>query len=145
MDGSGQERTCIDWVTETEAGILRHQRQQERWCVLQLDGTRIESKQTLFEQINRDLPLDPPGVGPHLKWEALADSLWGGLVDLARDAIAIEWHHARILLVHDHSTMAEALDCFQGLAETLAESRRIFLRIVLIDSEADAQRAIVMP
>ena len=50
-------------------------------------------RQAFFDAVGGALPLDPPLVGSR-SWDALSDSVWGGLDSLDTRAIVITWRDA---------------------------------------------------
>ncbi len=50
----------------------------------------IKDSRTFFEAVKSILPLDPPLVGDR-SWDALSDSLWGGIDRLDARRIAVVW------------------------------------------------------
>lgn len=93
----------------------------------------MADRATMFSQIAHDLPEDPPDVRSN--WDALNDSLWGGLVELERPHVAIFWLHANILLACDAEALYMALDVFRQVADDLDQSANlphVELRIFLI-------------
>jgi hypothetical protein len=61
---------------------------------MQLEATTLWPAGRFFEAMKALLPLDPPLVG-NRSWDALSDSLWSGLDQLAADNIAIVWPSVR--------------------------------------------------
>ena len=68
----------VYWGARDSYPALQRALEVDRFHVLVLDGSNITDPATLFSQIARDLPEDPPDV--RSSWDALNDSLWGGLV-----------------------------------------------------------------
>jgi hypothetical protein len=83
---SFERRPIISCVETRSYWQLVQSLRQEAFKVLELDGETITDAQSLFAEINRKLPLDPPLSG-RVNWDALSDSLWGGLEKLGR----LEW------------------------------------------------------
>ena len=54
---------------------------------------------------------------PH--WDALSDSLYGGIGALDERRVAVVWLQADVLLAHDAEVLYIALDCFRDAAAAL--------------------------
>lgn len=52
-------------------------------------------QEAFFKAVRTALPLDPPLGTARMVWEALADSLWGGLDALKAPRVVIVWPDAR--------------------------------------------------
>lgn len=77
-------------------------------------------RDAFFDAIRRTFPLDPPLVS-NRSWDALADSLFGGLCDVGAHSVRVVWPDA-----HDWSPEAGrdldiALEILDDMARTLAE------------------------
>jgi hypothetical protein len=85
--------------------------------VYELDGSRIEDAQTFFQIATDVLPLDPPLTqGGQVNWDALSDSMWGGLDRLGEPRVAIVWTRAERMLDHGLPDLLVASTCFQDVA-----------------------------
>src|SRR5207237_6274213 len=73
-----------------------------------------------FEQVRGDLPLDPPLIGSQ-SWDALADSLWGGIDSADASVVAIIWKGASDLRRNAPEDFAIAMSVFRDLASSLAK------------------------
>ena len=61
----------------------------EGWPVYVIDGAPA-SGAALHEAVRASLPQDPP-LGPTPHWDALLDSVWGGIGALGEKRVAIVW------------------------------------------------------
>lgn len=85
--------------------------------VIRLDGRAVADKAGFLERADRDLPR-PDDLHPH-NWDALADTWWNGLVDLAEaghDQIALVWTDADDLARADLETFLTAVDVLVRVA-----------------------------
>jgi hypothetical protein len=91
------------------------------WRVFRLpDG--IRNKATFFGAIKEVLPLDPP-LGTGLKWDALADSIWGGLDDLETDRVLVYWPSNAQMALEAPDDFTTASEIFESIARTLSDPR----------------------
>ncbi|MFD6436756.1 barstar family protein [Streptomyces venezuelae] len=80
-------------------------------------------KEAFFGAVRESLPLDPP-LGTHrLVWDALSDSLWGGLHELKSSRVVIVWPDARPVAGAE-GDFRIALEILRDVTESLAEARR---------------------
>ena len=88
------------------------------WRVFVLpDG--IDSKDQFFDAVVATFPLDPPLRRASDVWEALDDSLWGGLDSLPETQVAILWPDALTLADADPAAYEVALSILSRIAQTL--------------------------
>jgi hypothetical protein len=80
-----------------------------------LDGSRITSKQLFGEALARDLPCDPP-LTNQTNWDAMIDSVYGGLVSACGECI-IRWVAADTLLRHAPEDFGIAVSVLAAIAE----------------------------
>ncbi|MFF0434182.1 barstar family protein [Streptomyces sp. NPDC004327] len=78
-------------------------------------------QEAFFGAVRESLPLDPP-LGPRMVWDALSDSLWGGLHELKSPRAVIVWPDARPVAGAEGDFWI-ALDVLRDVAESLAEDR----------------------
>ena len=90
------------------------------WTVFELPGTEISDHSSFFDAVRRSLPLSPPLLGD-ASWDALSDSIWGGLDELEADRIAIVWRETRQLMEGDRSAYEVAVEVLQGISDTIAD------------------------
>jgi hypothetical protein len=90
----------------------------EGWVVFVLPSD-ISDKAALFEAMRTILPMDPPLVGSR-SWDALSDSLWGGIDQLGEERVAIIWPKAQLKPVSDLDT---ALAVLEGVALSLSDPK----------------------
>ncbi|MFG3248454.1 barstar family protein [Streptomyces sp. NPDC048187] len=78
-------------------------------------------KEAFFGAVRRTLPLDPP-LGSGTVWDALSDSIWGGLHELRSPRVVIVWPDARPVAGAE-GVFPIALSILRDVAESLAEAR----------------------
>lgn len=79
----------------------------------------ISDRTTFFLGVRAVLPLDPPLVGND-HWDALSDSLWSGLHDLADKRIAIIWP-AALMASRNAESFEIATRVLADVSEALAD------------------------
>lgn len=79
----------------------------------------LNSRQAFFDAVRATLPLDPPIVGDR-SWDALSDSLWGGLDALASERLLIVWPNADAMN-QSPADLRTALRVLSDVAEMLAD------------------------
>jgi hypothetical protein len=80
-------------VNVTTVGKLAQDREAALSCgaaVFDLATARGSTRQAFFDAVRAALPLDPPLVRSQ-SWDALSDSVWGGLDSLDTRTIVITW------------------------------------------------------
>ncbi|MFI8289749.1 hypothetical protein EAO71_14775 [Streptomyces sp. ms191] len=79
-------------------------------------------KEAFFGAVREALPLDPPLGTFGMVWEALSDSVWGGLHELKSPRVVIVWPDARPVAGAEGDFWV-ALSILRDVAESLAEAR----------------------
>jgi hypothetical protein len=80
-------------VHEVSAGVADAAAQEASRTGAQLfcvSRQETPSRAAFFDAVRAGLPLDPPLVGSK-SWDALSDSLWGGLDALEASVVVITW------------------------------------------------------
>jgi Barstar (barnase inhibitor) len=80
----------------------------------------IRDKGSFFGAVRETLPLDPP-LGTGHKWEAVADSVWGGLDALADRRVAIVWPASFRMALVAPEDFEQAREMFAGVARSLSD------------------------
>jgi hypothetical protein len=81
-----------------------------------------QTKAGFFDSVQRCLPLDPPLGGFRLVWDALQDSVWGGLDALHSGGdVVVYWRDAHRMRTADPSTYETALSVFEQVADSIAD------------------------
>lgn len=89
--------------------------------VFTLSTAGLTDKEAFFEAVREALPLDPP-LGPHMVWDALSDSVGGGLHELKSPRVVIVWPDARPVAGAEGDFWI-ALEILREVVATLAEDR----------------------
>ncbi|MFF9839296.1 barstar family protein [Streptomyces sp. NPDC013740] len=79
-------------------------------------------KEAFLEAVRQALPLDPLLGTFATRWDAVSDSLWGGLYGLGSSRAVIVWPDARPV-AGAWGDYRMALDIFRDVAGSLAEAR----------------------
>jgi hypothetical protein len=89
------------------------------FAIYELPGELIRDKRSLFELISHTLPWDGPPPGPGLSWDALVDSLCGGIEEKSLPAVAILWCSAELVLRGTLQLVLDAAQALWGAADDL--------------------------
>lgn len=79
-------------------------------------------KEAFFRAVRETLPLDPPLGTFRMVWDALSDSVWGGLHELKSPRVVIVWPDARPVAGAE-GDFRIALEILRDVTESLAEVR----------------------
>jgi hypothetical protein len=113
--------------------VLQEVLAREGFRIYPLDGSTICDKRSLFEAFRRDMPLSPPLLLVNLIWDALADSLGGGLAGQPEERAAILWLDADRMLNGNLSLLTEAVEVIVGEAQNLlSPPHPVILRVFLL-------------
>jgi hypothetical protein len=88
------------------------------WKVFEIDGNIVHDKYSFFVNIRTVLPLDPPLISNN-NWDALSDSLWGGIDALDDYKIVIIWKDAHQMAVVSGSDYNTAIEILADLSMSL--------------------------
>ena len=80
----------------------------------------IASREAFFDAVRESIPLDPPIVSSR-SWDALSDSLWGGLVSLDQDRILIIWPNANTMAASSPNDYETAVRVLTDVVSSLAD------------------------
>ena len=114
-------------VSETLARQMMSECELNGWKAFRLPDN-VEGKSDFFSGARNIFPLDPPLVGSR-SWDALADSLWEGLVQLPDSRIVILWPNSSKMerVSPSEYLIAESIlrDLVGGLANTESTLGRV--------------------
>jgi len=82
----------------------------------------IKDKRAFFDGIRTTLPLDPPIVS-YRSWDALSDSVWGGLYSVDAGSIAIIWPGSAEMAEAQPKDFRIAKSILSDLTESLADAQ----------------------
>lgn len=94
------------------------------WLILYIpDNSGL--KDEFCSAVAENLPLDPPydAVYGH-NWDALDDSLWGGMDSLSEDKILIIWNSAGKMQNNDAQSFEIVCDIFSNLTVSLVDEKK---------------------
>lgn len=111
--------TAITIVHEDEDQASLRRKHPEASVYILVSGDS-PSEETFFAAVAQQLPLDPP-LGPGRKWDALADSLFEGLVDAGNDHVVIHWNDATAMRSSAPQVFELACDVFGDVAAQLGD------------------------
>jgi Barstar (barnase inhibitor) len=107
-------------VTVEQASGLAEEAERLRWPVFVIDGPRTSIQ--FWRQVVATLPLDPPIMSRGgLVWDALSDSLAGGIGELEARQAMIWWKDSRHLARRDREAYAIVISVLRQVVETLGE------------------------
>lgn len=109
----------VTFVGEEEIARLLTDAPLEKLFLLRLRTKGSGDREAIFEAFRRDLPMDPPVQTAH-SWEALSDSLFGGLLSLASTRVVILWEDAAQHESLRAGATGEALSILTEVAELLS-------------------------
>ena len=103
---------------DVESGVRDLVNRGDRVFVL---PSGIKDKRAFFEGIRKSLPLDPPIVSDR-SWDALSDSLWGGLYNVDASSVAIIWPGSAEMAKAQPEDFEIARSVLSDLTESLADA-----------------------
>ena len=109
--------SVVSCVNVQSLGELHSYLQQDAYRVFELNGKTVSNSESFFEEVKRVLPLDPPLSG---SWDAFADSLFGGIDDLACPRVAIIWDDSESMVMAALGDFLTAIDCLFQVARDVA-------------------------
>jgi Barstar (barnase inhibitor) len=80
----------------------------------------IASAASFFDAVCAVLPMNPPLMRASESWDALSDSVWGGLGDLDESRLVIVWADSEPLARSDPDAFGIAVDILASLPADLA-------------------------
>jgi len=92
----------------------------ERAAVYVLPNSGIADRESLFDAVRASLPLDPPLIGTR-SWDALSDSLWGGIDALDSSRVVIVWPNSAEMERVSPDAYKMALDVFADVAASVGD------------------------
>lgn len=91
----------------------------EKFYIIRLNGSYIFDETTFFKEIvTQTIPLDPPLSG-NVHYDALRDSLWGGIEGLHSEKVAIIWSNFNTMLSKGLPDYLKISQCIYNVAEGL--------------------------
>lgn len=90
--------------------------------VFHLEGEILDG-QTFYQAARKCLPQDPLLLSDKLKWDALADSLWGGIFNLEKSSVLIIWRKYLKMKENDKRSYIIACEILESMAATLNDPK----------------------
>jgi hypothetical protein len=129
-------RTVTDFAQlKAEHGVAKR-----HYTLQATPSMAINTEERFWAAVIASLPLDPPIMLKHTRyyWDALDDSLFGGLLGLGIPAVDIIWPFANDVAV---VFLVKAVKFFKNVAENVHEHNGMQVRLCLVCSnEASRQR-----
>lgn len=112
----------INYLLNNDAVALKSELEKNDWAVYILEGIGIVSKDSFFNKVKITLPLDP-SLGDYNVWDALQDSLFGGIDLLESKKICIIWDNSHIMQNADAKDYKMILEIFEDVTGLLKDDR----------------------
>jgi hypothetical protein len=109
----------INCIKHESLNQLKTDLHQKNYRLFELNGEEIHDTGSLFQQIAASFPQDPPLSG-NCNWDALTDSLFGGLDQLGEARVAFIWTHSDNMLHSGLDDLLTAVICFDQVASLVA-------------------------
>ncbi|MFE2877154.1 hypothetical protein ACFXG6_22440 [Streptomyces roseus] len=107
-------------VHQSEVAQVAAEAVQDGALVLTLSTGGLDNRERVFDGLRRDLPMDPPNHSSY-SWEALSDSLFGGLWALEASHVVVVWRDALQHESLDVGVPSEVLLTLEEVAEQLGD------------------------
>jgi len=105
----------------SDAERLAAEAQDQGASVYFINGDRVVDRDSFFDAVRSTLPVDPP-VMSNYSWDALSDSVWGGLDSLETSRVLIVWLDSD-RLEKSSEDFELALSVLRDITETLASPK----------------------
>lgn len=112
--------TC---VSASESQKLTTEAEAKGAIIYRLKGDHADDRASFFDAVRATLPLDPPFVGSY-SWDALSDSIWGGLDGLETHRILKIWSNSD-QLKESPKDFEFALSVLRQVTKTIASEELI--------------------
>lgn len=113
-----KESNLLVSATQSESAQIIRQRELAGWRVFSFPNS-LKSRDDFFEAVRTTFPLDPP-LQSNRSWDALSDSLWGGIDSLADREILIVWPNSTAMKEFAPDQFAVALGVLMDLAKSVS-------------------------
>jgi RNAse (barnase) inhibitor barstar len=105
-------------IATTSAPSVREREETSGALVYTLPGRGIDGKAQFFNAVKETLPLDP-SLGTGLVWDALSDSLYGGLSNVEAPRVALIWPNAASMRTKAPKDYQVAVSVLRQVAQQL--------------------------
>ncbi|WP_030693409.1 barstar family protein [Streptomyces globisporus] len=109
-------------VSDTDIPAILHEAGRQGVPVFLLSTAGRTDKNAFFRAVREALPLDPPLGTSRMVWDALSDSLWGGLHALQAPRAVIIWPDAQPV-TDAQGDFRIALEILRDIIATLGEAQ----------------------
>jgi len=132
MDKTVESISVINFVNRVSLDELRLFLRENKFRVFESEGRGVRDKGSFFARAIETLPQDPELVAGDPNWDALVDSLWGGLARLDDSRVAILWLEVEKMLERGVPDLLVAACCFQRLASEVSKTEHGFPHPMLL-------------
>lgn len=98
--------------------LILDAKKYDEWKIFQLPDS-LSTKEEFMTAAHELLPFDPPFFSDSDSWDALSDSLWGGLHALHAIGVLIIWPHSKKLSLLDPITYRQIISIFESISKTI--------------------------
>ena len=109
----------LSQIRDLDVGTVRREAIESGFKVFVLPAG-IDSRESFFDAVRKTLPMDPPIISSR-SWDALSDSLWGGLYSVDEDRIVIVWPNSTALAESAPKDYETALSVLKDLVTSLGD------------------------
>lgn len=121
-------RAGVVKLADIDIDSLREEVLVDGGAMFVLPRVGIVDRDTLLDGARTALPMSPPLQGTR-SWDAFADSLWQGVVDLPNSRVVVVWPNARAMATNDLAEFGVALEVFEDVARLLLDTRATLGRV----------------
>jgi hypothetical protein len=108
----------LNLIKQEDYELMVDTLQKQNFTILTMNGQDIYDESSFFTIVEDALPLDPPLNGM-VNWDAFADSLWEGVLNLNQKQVAIIWTDVEKVLNEGLKCLLKAMDIFSDTARGL--------------------------
>ncbi len=103
------------------------------------NNNEIDTIESFFLWVKNTLPQDPPLSGK-VNFDALVDSIWGGIDSQTKEKIVILWFNPTNLMEKNFSKFKVLLECFEEISSMLLKkefgiNQKKFFKLIMIFNE----------
>lgn len=136
MVSNVEQLRVVNLVNQKSLDDLKCFLHQNDFRIFELDGETVKDKASFFTKAGEQLPHEP-GLVAQSSWDAMVDTIGGGLAKLGDKRVAFVWTKAEKMIERGLPDLLIAVDCFQQLSSDVATTKHGFphpmlLRIFLV-------------
>lgn len=113
-----RELGAVSFVHRDELESVIDYCNNKKYRIFFIDGTQVITLADFFYWIKTTMPQDPPLSG-RINFDALVDSLWGGLESSGESKIAVIWIDVNKFMDCEDNRFDLLCECFEELSTTL--------------------------